>query len=260
MPATLLERRETQATLEEHGFNLALDDPRLHEAARISNQFSPKKLELANMADLARYVDLTPRPIRDPKIARDAEIARQAEAEMAQFWTVPLNAGTVSGTTSGAAYTASTTLTDVSPGATAQAFAFAAGQIAYVGQTFRVKASGIMSATSTPTLLMGVYYGGVAGVNLGATVATTTGAQSGAPWFIEYTGRITSLGATGAILGQGWVFGIAATPTTMTFMPVAPASATINTTTQNALTIGAQWGTNNASTLTCYQFVVEQLF
>jgi hypothetical protein len=77
---------------------------------------------------------------------------------------------------------------------------------------------------------------------------------------LEYTGRITSLGATGAILGQGFVFGIAATPTTMTFMPAAPASVTINTTTQNALTIGAQWGTNNASTLTCNQFVIEQLF
>ena len=260
MSTTLLERRKTQETLEEHGFKLALNDPELEKAAAISVDLSPKKFKAASMAELGKLVDLTPRAIRDPKIARDAEIARQAEAEMAQFWTVPLNAGTVSGTTTGSALTASTSLTDISPGATAQAFAFAAGQIAYVGQTFRVKASGIMSATSTPTLLLGVYYGGIAGTALAATAATTTGAQSTAPWFLEYTGRITTLGSSGAILGQGFVFGIAATPTTMTFMPASPASVTINTTTQNALTIGAQWGTNNASTITCNQFVVEQLF
>lgn len=271
MGALLLERKELKATqdsLEEHGFLFALNDPQLAKAASISHQFSPKRIERATMADLGRFIDLTkPVTIRDPKLARDAKIAADVDAQMAQFWTVPLNAGTVSGTTTGVALTASTTLTDISPGATSQAFAFAAGQIAYVGQTFRIKASGVLSATSTPTLLMGVYYGGVAGTSLGATAATTTGAQSGAPWFLEYTGRITSLGASGAILGQGYVVGIAATTggppapsNAFTFMPAAPASVAINTTTQNALTIGAQWGTNNASTITCNQFVVEQLF
>jgi hypothetical protein len=260
MTATLLERRKTQETLEGHGFHLSIDDPLLAKAATISHQFSPKKLELATLADLGRMVDLPPVTIRDPKLARDAKIAAAVEAEMAQFWTVPLNAGTPSGTTTGTPLTASTSLTDISPGATTQAFALAAGQIQYVGQTFRIKASGTLSATSTPTLLMGVYYGGVAGTALAATAATATGAQSTAPWFLEYTGRITALGSSGAILGQGWVIGTAATPTTMTFMPASPASVAINTTTQNAVTVGAQWGTNNASTIVVNQFVIEQLF
>lgn len=270
MGAILLERKElraTQESLEEHGFKFALDSPDLARAAAVSHRFSPKRLERATLADLGRLVHLAPVHIRDAKLAHDAKVAADVDAQMAQFWTVPLNAGTVSGTTTGSALTASTTLTDVSPGATTQAFAFAAGQIAYVGQTFRIKASGILSATSTPTLLMGVYYGGVAGTALAATAATTTGAQATAPWFLEYTGRITTLGASGAILGQGWVVGIAATTggppapaNAFTFMPASPASVTINTTTQNALTIGAQWGTNNASTLTVNQFVVEQLF
>ena len=80
MTATLLERRQTQESLEEHGFNFAIDDPQLAKMAAISHQFSPKRLELASLADLSRIGKLAPVTIRDPKVDHDAKVAAQRAA------------------------------------------------------------------------------------------------------------------------------------------------------------------------------------
>lgn len=172
-----------------------------------------------------------------------------------QLWTYPLPS--VGNVASGSAYTSSTTLTDVSP---APQLTFP-GNFLQPGMVIRVKAAGTFSNTSTPTLLLGVYYGGVAGTALAATsaITTTTGATNW-QWAIEYTGRIRTIGSSGTIMGFGAV-DLGTSLTAVTHRPIpetALATVTIDTTAPKAITLGAQWGTNSASnTLTCVHFDVD---
>lgn len=159
--------------------------------------------------------------------------------------------------TAGAAYNTSVTLTDVSP---APQIVLPANQLD-VGMVLRLRAFGTFSNTGTPTLLLGFYYGAVAGTALAATsaVTTTTGATNW-QWSMEYEGRVRSTGTGGTVLGAGWV-DLATSLTALTHRPIpetALATVTTDTTTAKALTVGAQWGTSSASnTLTCHHFSVE---
>jgi hypothetical protein len=178
---------------------------------------------------------------------------------MAQFWRSLLPGSNVVGVGAGSAYASSTTLTDVSP--TPQ-ITIAANSL-FVGQRLRVKGYGIFSNTATPTLLLGIYYGGVAGTALAATGATTTttGATSW-PFDIELDILVKSVGATGSVWCNGKVnLGTSLSAMTPIWLPSTQTQPiTINTTTANALTIGAQWGTNSASnTLTVEDFYAETL-
>lgn len=171
-----------------------------------------------------------------------------------QYWTAPLNAPAPG---AGAAYASSTTLTDVSP---APQFTFAANYLT-VGASFTVAASGVFSNTATPTLLLGVYYGGVAGTALSATLATTT--TTGATnwlWQLELWCNVRTVGSAGTMMSGGRVF-LGTSISAGLYIPlpsVAQATVAIDTTTAKALTLGAAWGTNSASnTLTCNQFLVN---
>jgi hypothetical protein len=159
--------------------------------------------------------------------------------------------------TAGAAYNTSVTLTDVSP--TPQIVLPA--NLLDVGQVLRLTAFGLFSTTVAPTLLLGFYYGGVAGTALAATGATTT--ASGAvtlPFRLEYEGRVRSTGSAGTIMGSGWL-NLATALTSYSQIPIpatALATVTIDTTSAKQLTVGAQWGTSSASnTLTCHHFSAE---
>jgi hypothetical protein len=172
-----------------------------------------------------------------------------------QLWTYPLPS--IGNVASGTALASSTTLTDVSP---APQLTFPANFLTS-GQVIRVRAAGTFSNTSTPTLLLGVYYGGVAGTALAATsaITTTTGATSW-QWQVEYIGRVRTVGSSGTIMGFGWV-DLATSLTAVTHRPIpetALATVTIDTTAAKTITLGAQWGTNSASnTLTCVHFDVD---
>lgn len=155
--------------------------------------------------------------------------------------------------TDGAAYATSTTLTDVSP---APAIAVAANTLE-VGSEIELYAEGQFSNTSTPTLILGFYYGGVAGTAIAASgaITTITGATAWA-WQMQYRGTVRSVGATGSIQGQGRLY----MPASLTQMQAAYAipatlalrTVTIDTSTAKTFTVGAQWGTSSASnTLTC---------
>ena len=157
----------------------------------------------------------------------------------------------------GAAYNTSVTLTDVTP-APQQIIP---ANFLQVGSAFKITAFGTYSNTGTPTLLLGVYYGGVAGTALAATGATTT--TTGAtnwPFRLEYTGIVRSIGPSGTIMGQGFV-DLATSLTAVTRIPIpatALATVTVDTTSAKALTIGAQWGTSSASnTLTLQGVIIE---
>lgn len=179
-----------------------------------------------------------------------------------QTWETLANSLTTSQTTTGAALASSTSLTDISPGGNTagQAFTIPAGFM-YVGQQWRFSANGIYSTTGTPTLLLGLYYGGVGGTALCATAATTTGSGvANGVWRLSADARVSAVGTSGTILTIGAVSGVGTSPVLMPATSSTGGAATINTSTSNLLTVGGQWGTSSASnTIICYQFLCELL-
>lgn len=173
-----------------------------------------------------------------------------------QGWTAPL------GPTPGydaTAYNTSITLTDVSP---VPQFTINAGT-AYVGKAWRVHGMAKFSNTLTPTLLNGIYWGGVAGVKLCATAATTT-TTAATNWQIQIEALIVcrSTGTAGTLLASGNVR-LGTSLTAATYIPmdsIAPAVATVDTTTNKTLTWGAKWSASSASnTLTVMQWTIEDI-
>lgn len=161
-------------------------------------------------------------------------------------------------TSDGTAYNTSITLTDVSPPPPIVLPA----NLLDIGVELEIEASGNFSNTGTPTLLLGVYYGGVAGVALAASsaVTTTTGAASW-PWQLRYRGVVRAVGTSGSINGQGRLYlGTALTLFTVRPIPetLAARTVTIDTTAAKSITVGAQWGTSSASnTLTVNDISVK---
>jgi hypothetical protein len=160
----------------------------------------------------------------------------------------------------GSALASSAALTDVSPTPNTTIPA----NFLVPGMILRVVAHGRFSNTGTPTLLLGVYYGGVAGTKLAATGATTT--TTGAtnwPWRLEAEIVIRSIGSSGTAVTTGKVQIASSLTSFGTVIPIdaaATAAVTIDTTAAKALTIGAQWGASSSSnTLTCHSALVEAL-
>lgn len=172
-----------------------------------------------------------------------------------QYWVAPVGPFH---TANGTAYNTSTTLTDVS----ATPNIVLPGNTLEQGSEIEITAYGEFSNTGTPTLILGLYYGGVAGVALAATTAitTTTGAASW-PWMLQYRGVVRSVGTAGSINGQGWIkLGTSLVAATVRFIPetLALRTVAIDTTTAKAVTVGAQWGASSASnTLTCQDISVK---
>lgn len=178
---------------------------------------------------------------------------------MQQTWSALRNFGNAG--QAGTAYASSTTLTDVNYLTTTNCV-LSASEL-QVGSMVHLEAWGVASNTGTPTLLLGFYYGGVAGTALAASSAiTTTTAMTNWYWRIEYDGVVRTVGSTGTIMGGGKLW-IPTSLTAWTHRPIpetALATVTIDTTTAKALTVGAQWGTSNASnTLTCHHFSVSSV-
>jgi hypothetical protein len=161
--------------------------------------------------------------------------------------------------TAGTALATSTTLTDVS---VAPQFVLPANFLT-AGSSLRFTAYGVFSTTATPTLLLGIYYGGVAGVALAATTAVTTGSGvTNVPWRLELTTTIRASGASGTAFSQGFCdLGTSVSAVSHLPLPqIALATVAVDTTAAKALTVGAQWGTSSASnTLTLHGFYVESL-
>lgn len=179
-----------------------------------------------------------------------------------QYWEALLNSPAP--VADGAALANSATLTDITPNVAAGTPQFVVPANYLVpGQVLRVTGRGRFSTTGTPTLLIGAYWGAVAGVALGTTGAiTTTSGVTNVPWQFTADIVVRSIGSSGTMFTQGWAHGISGT-VGVSVVPVpvsAPATVTVDTTTAKALTLGAQWGTSSASnTITCHQWLVEAL-
>jgi hypothetical protein len=174
----------------------------------------------------------------------------------AQFWRSALNSP---GVGAGTALASSTTLTDVSP---APQLVLPANYL-YIGQRLRITAYGTFSTTGTPTLLIGGYYGGVAGTALAATAANATGSGAASwPWQLWLDIYVRTVGSSGTLWTNGLVnLGSSLTAFTTYALPSSQTQPiTVNTTTANALTVGAQWGTSSASnTITCQDAYIEAI-
>lgn len=173
-----------------------------------------------------------------------------------QFWQANVNSP---GIGAGTALSNSTTLTDIGP---APQYVLPANYM-YVGQRWKIRGYGVYSTTGTPSLLLGVYYGGVAGTLIAATAANN-GASGAAsyPWRIELDISVRTVGSSGTVWANGWakVGSALATYTEYSLPTTQTQPITINTTTANAWSIGAQWGTANSSnTITCEDLIVELL-
>jgi hypothetical protein len=164
-------------------------------------------------------------------------------------------------TAAGAALANSTTLTDVS---VAPQFTLPANFL-QAGSALRFTAYGTYANSgTTPTLLLGIYYGGVAGVALAATsaITTTNTATVAWPWRLEVTTTVRTTGTSGTAMSQGFC-DLATSLTAVAHSPVpttALATVTIDTTAAKAITVGAQWGTAAAAnTLTLHGFTIESM-
>lgn len=173
-------------------------------------------------------------------------------------WSALLNSPTAG---AGAAYNTSVTLTDVSA---VPQFTLPANFL-QVGSALRFKAFGTYSTTTgPPTLLLGIYYGGVAGTALAASLAlATTASVTNVPWRLELDTIIRSVGATGTAISSGFVklgTSVSAFADENPVPGIALATVTVDTTAAKVLSVGAQWGTSSASnTLTLHGFLIESL-
>ncbi len=150
------------------------------------------------------------------------------------------------GVGAGTALASSTTLTDISP---APQVVLPANYL-FLNQRLRITAYGIYSSTATPTLLLGGYYGGVAGTLLAATAANAVASGAASyPWQFFLDIYVRTVGSSGTL----WCNGRASVGSSLTAYTdyALPSSQTppitINTTTANALTVGAQWGASSSS-------------
>lgn len=176
----------------------------------------------------------------------------------AQYWQALLNAPAPG---VGASYNTSAALTDVS---LAPQIVLPANFL-QIGSAIRCTGWGTFSNTATPTLLLGVYYGGVAGVALAATTAITTiTAATVWPWRVQTETTVRTVGASGTAITHGTAL-YPATISTFQAAYAMPGTAagtavTIDTTTAKAITLGAQWSASSASNaLFVQQFLVESV-
>ena len=177
---------------------------------------------------------------------------------MATTWRSIL--GNQVGVGAGTAYASSSAATDVSP---APQVVIPANYLS-VGQRLRITAYGIFSTTGTPTLLAGVYFGGVAGTLLAATAANATGNNAASwPWKIALDIYVRSVGSAGSVWCNGqFDLGSSLTAYTGYALPSSQTQpiSSLNMTQSNILTVGMTWGTSSSSnTLTCEDAYVETL-
>ena len=160
----------------------------------------------------------------------------------------------------GAAYASSTTITDISP---APQFTLPANFL-QVGSWLRFRAFGVISTTATPTIILGIYYGAVAGTALGATAAFTLGSGiTNCPWHLELDTVIRTTGSTGTAMSHGNAYFGTAVTAIADAVPIpstALATVTIDTTAAKVLSVGATWSANSASnTMTCHGYTIESM-
>lgn len=153
-------------------------------------------------------------------------------------------------TVDGTALASSTSIATISPNAsTNPPFTVPAGSL-FPGAAMLFLAGGRVSTTGTPTLNLGLYYGGSGGTALATTGAiTTTSGVTSVPWFAALLVVCRTAGSSGTLFAQGIVTGISGTGgVSVVPMPASvPAAVTVDTTADKSIDFTATWGTSSSS-------------
>lgn len=139
------------------------------------------------------------------------------------------------------------------------------GRTLQAGSRITIDASGIASNTATPTLILGVYWGGVAGTALAVSTAkTTTTAMTNWQWDLHLIVRVLTVGPLSTSSSMMPINGYWRLPTSLTawteirLPETAPASVTsLDTSVNKVISVGATWSAASASnTITCHDMRV----
>lgn len=128
-----------------------------------------------------------------------------------------------------------------------------------VGDVLRLTLRGVFGTdVVAPTLQVKGYAGAVALFD--TTAITLVAAQTNEGWMTQIDVIVTSIGVTGTLEVQGQIT-LTTAPLVAVVTPVkATAAVTVDTTTNEALTVTVTWGTANAAnTVTLRQWVLERL-
>jgi hypothetical protein len=122
---------------------------------------------------------------------------------------------------------------------------------AFPGSSLSFAAWGVLSTTTgPPSILIGVYWGGVAGVALATTGSVaTTASVTNVPWRIELDTTIWTTGTGGTANSQGkfWLGTSVSAWTSLPMPNIAQATVSVDTTAAKELSVGAQWSAASAS-------------
>lgn len=124
------------------------------------------------------------------------------------------------------------------------------------GKCLRVRACGVISTTGTPNLTLRLKIGGATIASTGAVAMA--GTVSGNVWSLDAEITCRTRGASGTVIGQGEFQYDDSTHAGTRWGMAMAAAATVDTTTQQAVDLTAQWGTGSASnTITCTNLNIE---
>lgn len=173
-----------------------------------------------------------------------------------QYWTETLSWQTGDGT----AIANTTTETIIFPNVTIPA------NYMSDGRALRLKASGKLSTTATPTITFAIRWGGVAGTLLATTEAITMGSGvTNVNWDLEAIIQTRANGSSGKLIvfGKLFIHTAAGTVAANVFGVSgydAPAEVTVDLTADTALALTADWSAASASnTLTGMTYHLESL-
>jgi hypothetical protein len=151
-------------------------------------------------------------------------------------------------------YDTSNVLTAVSPGAAVNPMTYP-GNTLRAGSMIELEAWGTVSTSgSTPTILLGFYWGGTAGTVLAASTAVTLTNQAAVawPWRLWWKGRLTAVGTAGSVNGIGGLE-VASSLTGVTLRRIPETAGlttvTLDTTVAKAVVVGATWGTSASTNI-----------
>jgi hypothetical protein len=171
-------------------------------------------------------------------------------------------------TASGTAIASSTTETILVPNTTVYANQMVAGT------SLRLWAFGGYGTTGTPTLTFAVRWGGVSGTVLAKTGAITTGSAVGggasmtALFALDLTIQCRTAGSSGTFMTNGTLNLFSTGTAAGSEYPIVsgstggttPATATVDTTADTALSLTALWGTSNAAnSIQLHQMYIDSL-
>lgn len=189
-----------------------------------------------------------------------------------QYWEEALAWATASGT----AIANSTTETILFPNVTIP------GNYLQDGRALRLRAFGAYGTTATPTLILSLRLGGVAGTviakssTLTTTSATGSGASMTAPWSFDAIIQTRSNGSSGTLMSNGEAIFYTSSGTVLAGTvtnygePVplcsgstggtTPVAVTVDLTVDQALSFTATWGTaNSANSIQGLNYIIESL-